>query len=117
MCPFQIIYPIGCHLHICEFQIVPMLPVLLYDMEISNSPDQFTCRRPGWPYEDTVIGFPVYGAVQVNEGVPYIIFCKDHTKSQMRKEVSNWYRKLRNQCATIKPNLCCSMFMSHIIPA
>jgi hypothetical protein len=85
---FQIVYPLGCHLHICEFRSVPLLPLLLFDMDVTKSADLFTSKRPGWPYEAKIIGFPVFGAVQVIQGVVEVIICHDHSNTQLRKQVS-----------------------------
>jgi hypothetical protein len=70
-----------------EIQMVPMIDLLLYDMGLSKSAEAFTSRRPGWPYNDTVLLFPVSGGIVVEDGIPKVLLCKDHPKQQLRKKV------------------------------
>lgn len=80
----------GCHLHIRDVKPKSLQPaVILFKYLIEGAvPKTFNCMRPNWPKPPKVLAWEIYGGIQVLNGIPYVIFCDDHSVSELKKQVT-----------------------------
>lgn len=50
-------------------------------------PPHFRSRRSDWPYRGSVLDWEVSASVVLVQDIPHVLFCADHSESELKKEV------------------------------